>query len=131
MSEIHAIQTELEQINEKITSVQSISFMVDLAGQLAAWLAFSGEQMAIAKKKWRAAKVRAYDNYAFSKAASGLKITPSVATDYAQARSGDEESDYEHCERVNKAITHTLDVLRTCISALKAEQFAFQYSGNQ
>lgn len=125
LSELQAIQSELESVNLHITSTQSISALIDLAGKIAAWLAFSGEQMAIAKKIWRSYTAKAYDNYVFNKVARGFTITPSMANKYAEARVGEHESNYEYCERINRAATHTLDILRTCISALKAEQTAY------
>lgn len=49
-NQVEAIQSELEAINLEITSTQSISKMIDLGGRLAAHMAFTGQQMAIAKK---------------------------------------------------------------------------------
>ncbi|MCW3466529.1 hypothetical protein [Chitinophaga nivalis] len=129
LTEVEAIYSELTAINLQITSNQSVHSLIDLSGQLAAWLAFTGEQMAICKKIWRAATAKAYDSYVFSKLAHDISISPSMANKYAGAKSGDEEAQYEFCERVNRAIVHTIDLLRTCISALKAEQQAYSYGG--
>lgn len=48
-----------------------------------------------------------------------------MAKDYVQARAGEQEGTYEFIERVHRSCTHCLDLLRTCISALKEEQKAF------
>jgi hypothetical protein len=121
ISEIQAIQSELEAINLEITATQSISQLIDLGGKLAAWVALSGDQMAIAKRIWRKETVKAYDSHVFSKMASGMAIHASIANKYASARAGDYEANWDLCDRVNKTCVHILDFLRTVISALKEE----------
>lgn len=126
INEVKAIQSELEAVNIEIASTQSIPQLIDLGGKLAAWLAFSGDQMAVAKRAWRKEEARAYDAYIFSRIAQGMSIQASLANKYAAARAGDCEADYELCERVNRSCVHIMDFLRTVISALKEEQKAFQ-----
>lgn len=125
--EIQAIQSELESIDKDISGLQSIIYLIDLGGKLSSWIAFTGEQMSIAKKIWRNETGKAYDNYVFSKAAHGIPITPTMANKYAEAKAGEWEGDYQFVERVNRSATHILDFLRTAISALKAEQAAANY----
>lgn len=125
LTEVEAIQSQLEAINLEITHTQSIAHLIDLGGKLSAWMAFTGEQMAKAKKKWRSEVARAYDSYVFSRMSQGMSIPPSMANEYAKARAGEHEGNYEFIERVNRSITHILDFLRSCISALKEEQKAF------
>lgn len=127
MSAIEAIQSELESINLEITATQSIANLIDLGGRIAAWMAFSANQMPIAKRIWRKETVRAYDSYVFSKMAQGMVIPPSMANKYAEARAGDHEADYEFVERINRATVHILDLIRTAISALKEEQKITNY----
>jgi hypothetical protein len=129
LTEIEAIHSELVSIDSQIKANQSVHDLIDLGGQLTAWLAFTGEQMAIAKSIWRSETAKAYDTFVFSKMAQGMTITPTMANKYAEARSGNHEAEYEFCERVNRSITHTLDFLRTAISALKEEQKAYSYGG--
>lgn len=130
LPEMEAIHTELTAINLQITATQSIAALIDLGGQITAWMAFTGEQMAIAKKIWRAETAKAYDSYVFSRMAQGMTIPPSMANKYAESRSGEQEGNYEFCERVNRSLVHCLDFLRSCISALKEEQKAYSYGGN-
>ena len=129
ISEILGIQSTLESINLQITSTQSIAALIDLGGNLNAWMAFSGEQMSISKRIWRAETAKAYDSYIFSRMAHGMTIPPSMANKYAEAKSGDHEANYQLCERVNRSITHTIEFLRTVISALKEEQKVYNYQG--
>lgn len=127
ISEVQAIQVALETIDSEISGLQSITYLIELGGKLSSWIAFTGEQLSIAKKIWREETAKAYDNYVFSKAAHGIPITPTMANKYAEAKSGKWEGDYQFIERVNKSATHILDFLRTAISALKAEQAAANY----
>jgi hypothetical protein len=129
ISVVEAIQSELEAINLEITSTQSIANLIDLGGRLSAHLAFTGQQMAIAKKVWRKEVSKAYDSFVFSRMSQGLTVPPSMAKDYVQARAGDQEGTYEFIERVHRSCTHIIDFLRSCISALKEEQKVFTASG--
>ncbi|MFB6456539.1 hypothetical protein ACE38W_14795 [Chitinophaga sp. Hz27] len=122
---VEAIHTELLQMDSLITGLQSITALIDLSGRLSAWLAFTGEQMAAAKREWRASTRKAYESHVFSRVSQSLRISPSMATDYAKAKSGDNEATYEFCERVHRTITHIIDLVRTVISALKEEQKVF------
>lgn len=127
ISYIQAIQSELEAINLRINKEQSIDNLIDLGGQISSWIAFSGDMMSNTKRLWRKEIARAYESYVFSKAAQNLVISPSMATKYAEAKSGDWEADYELCERVNRTLTHTLEFLRTVISALKQEKYSSNF----
>ncbi len=128
ISYVEAIQGELEAINLEITSTQSIANLIDLGGRLSAHLAFTGQQMAIAKKIWRKEISKAYDSFVFSRMSQGLTVPPSMAKDYVQAKAGESEGTYEFIERAHRSCSHVLDFLRSCISALKEEQKI--YSGN-
>ena len=125
LSQIKAIQSELETMDVYITSQQNVSALIDLGGKLASWIAFTGEQQSNAKRAWRKEVARCYDNYVFSKMAFGMKVTPSMANKYAEAKSGEYEADYEMVERTHRSCVHILDFLRTCISALKQEMSTF------
>lgn len=131
ITEIQAIQSELESINLRISCTQSISQLIDLGGVIAGWMAFTGEQMSHAKAKWRRDTVDACSEGVILMDADGNAIkNPSVINKYIAARVGDSEADYEFIERVNKSCTHCLDFLRTAISALKEEQKVYSYSQN-
>jgi hypothetical protein len=124
-----AIQSELEAINLKITSTQSIHELIDLGGVLAAWMAFTGEQMARAKATWR---LKTAEYVRLGVCLTNVEGEPinsaSVINKYIASLGGEEEADYEFIERVNRSCTHCLDFLRSAISALKEEQK--QYNQN-
>lgn len=119
-SELLAILTEIESAN--YTAINNIHLLNDWIFKLTGWMAFSGQEMAKAKRDLNRAKVRAYDTYVFSRAASGLQISPMMAKDYAGSRCADEEFEYDVAERCNRSCVHAIDAVRTVISALKSEQ---------
>lgn len=125
ITEIQAIQSELQTMDAYITAQQNVSSLIDLGGKLASWIAFTGEQQSKAKRVWRKEVTRCYDNYVFSKMAFDMKVTPSMANKYAEGKSGEYEADYEMVERTHRSCVHILDFLRTCISALKQEMQTF------
>lgn len=130
INEVLAIQSELESINLRISSQQSIHDLIDLGGVIAGWMAFTGEQMANAKAYWRQVSQAACESGVKLKDGAGDYVkTPSIVTKYIQSLTGYAEADYEFIERVNKSCTHTLDFLRSCISALKEEQKAYSFNG--
>lgn len=111
----------LELQAEDYTSKQSISWLIDQAGVLCKSLAFVNNQMAVAKEIFSERKVKAYERLAASGVANAEFFAPSLAKDYIAAQCSKEQYDYEICERCSRTITHTIDILRTCISALKME----------
>jgi|SRR5882757_838157 len=124
------IQTELENINTVITSTQSIGQLIDLGGVLSSWIAYTGEQMSVAKRIWRNETAKAYDNHIFSKMAQGMQIQATLANRYATAKAGNYEAIWESIERTNRTCVHILDFLRTAISALKEENKAYSQNNN-
>ncbi|ASZ14533.1 hypothetical protein KTO58_01155 [Chitinophaga pendula] len=125
--QLSAILTEIESAN--YTEVQNIPLLNDWLFKLMGWNAFAGQQMATAKKLLNEAKVKAYDTYVFSRAASGLQISPSMAKDYAAARCSEQEYNYDLSERCSRSCVHAIDGVRTVISALKTELSTITYGG--
>ena len=112
---------------ESYTASQSIPWLIDQMGILCKSLAFVNEQMAVAKRLLNKRKVEAYNNMAMSSAANEQYYSPSLAKDYIGAKLEKEQYDYDICERVSRTITHTIEALRTCISALKEEMKIVSY----
>lgn len=78
--------------------------------------------MAIAKKNWQDAKVRAYQTFVFSNEANQARVDKygvMVIKDYINAKCGDLEAMYEYVERTNNAVGYMEDACRTVISSLK------------
>lgn len=115
----------LERNADKYENVQSISNLIEDVGTLVKAMAFVNNQMAIAKKELNDAKERAYMKVLLSK---NMFTSPSLVKDYANTLCSEEQYNYDLAERCSRTITHTIDALRTCISALKVEA---QYSNYQ
>lgn len=111
----------LEIQAEDYTATQSISWLIDHAGVLCKSLAFVNNQMAVAKELLSEKKVKAYERLVCSSVANSEYFAPSLAKDYIAAQCSKEQYDFDICERASRTITHILDILRTCISALKVE----------
>jgi hypothetical protein len=127
-AQLEGILTTIE--GTKYEEMNNIPLLNDWIFTLTGWLAFSGQQLAYAKKNWNREKARAYETFVFSRAASGLQISPSLAKDYASTKCDTEEYEYDVAERCNRTIVHTLDAVRTVISALKEEMKTVNYQGN-
>lgn len=120
----------LETSATDYTASQSISWLIDQVGQLCNSLAFVNNQMAITKRILNQKKVKIYHNLIASETATQKYFAPSLAKDFVSAQCDKEQYEYDICERCSRTIFHTLDALRTCISALKEENKAMSYSGN-
>ncbi len=114
---------------EGYTHSQSINWLIDQVGLLCQSLAFVNEQQAIAKEQLNQVKVKAYEKmvrlYGDQK-----YFSPSLAKDYVNSVCGEAQYNYDICERCTRTIVHTLDTLRTCISALKEEFKTINYHSN-
>lgn len=118
----------LEANADKYERIQSITVLIEDVGTLVKAMAFVNNQMAIAKKLLNEAKTKEYQNVMASLEAQGKNGAPSLVKDYINSKCSKEMYAYDLCERCSRTIVHTIDALRTCISALKVEQ---QYSNYQ
>jgi len=117
------------QEGETFTHSQSINFLIDKLGELSVSLSFVNNQMAIAKRALNIKKVEAYHNLIASSVANETYFAPSLAKDFISAKCDLEQYNYDLCERCSRSITHTIDAIRTAISALKEDAKMVQYSG--
>lgn len=117
----------LETAAEGYTATQSISWLIDQVGMLCKSLAFVNNQMAVAKKILNKKKVSAYNNLIGSTLANNETISPMLAKDYISAKIEQEQYNYDICERCSRTLLHTIEALRTCISALKEEMKTTSY----
>ncbi len=121
---------EVQICNEKLQAIDP-QFLVQSPQEcyvVAVWCAtmkaFTGEQMAIAKKEWQDVKAHAYKNFIFNEEANKARTDRygvQVVKDYINAKCGNHEARYEYIERTNNALGHMEGVLRTVISSLKEE----------
>jgi hypothetical protein len=117
----------LETAADGYTASQSIAWLIDQVGMLCKSLAFVNNQMAVAKKLLNKKKVAAYNNLIGSTLANNETISPMLAKDYISAKIEQEQYDYDICERCSRTLLHTIEALRTCISALKEEAKTTHY----
>jgi hypothetical protein len=126
---------EVQIVNEKLQAIDSafLAASPQLCYETAIWCAtqraFTGEQMAIAKKDWHDAKKKAYQNFALSNEANNTRVEKygvMVVKDYIASTCGDFEARYEYIERTNNALGSMEDVLRSVISAIKQEMYSQQ-----
>lgn len=110
--------------------IQSIDVLIQKLDAINSCLAWSGEQMAIAKKLLNEAKVNAYHKLQISSASQEKYYAPSLAKDYVSAQCHNENYSYDMAERFCRALVHIAENLRTAISALKQEMILESYAQN-
>lgn len=119
----------LEVSSKDYTSSQSISWLIDQVGILCNTMAFVNNQMAVAKELLNKARVKAYQDLQLSMKSQEVYFSPMLAKEYVNSKCSDENYAYDLCERASRTVVHTLDALRTCISALKEEVKVSSYQG--
>lgn len=124
---VEACAEWLESAAEDYTAKQSIGWLIDQVGMLCKSMAFVNNQMAVAKQILLDRKTKAYNDLIGSEVANEKYFAPSLAKDYISAKCSKEQYEYDICERTSRSITHTLEALRTCISAAKEEIKTMNY----
>lgn len=128
----------LEQIVEELDGyhktlcepidAKSIDEMKQKGLELVGYLSRSAVLVADAGKLYNDAKVKAYHTLKASSEAQKQYYSPMLAKDYVAAKCATECHAYELAERINRAITHSLEILR---SVLSAEKTQLAYLNNQ
>jgi hypothetical protein len=119
-SEILKILKEIQDTS--YNDVDSIELLLQYGFRLSGYQSFSGECMSEAKELLHAAKRKAYLRVMGSLEANGKTKQPvMLIKDYVLDLCSKEAAYYELCDRCNSACTHTLDFIRTAVSALKME----------
>lgn len=128
---VEACMEWLESSADGYTASQSIGWLIDQLGELCKAMPFVNNQMAIAKYILNGKKKRAYESLAASSVANEQYYSPSLAKDYIAVKVNIDQYNYDICERASRTITHTLEALRTAISALKEEVKVQGYANQQ
>lgn len=118
----------LELQADDYTSSQSVHWYIDQLGQLCKSLAFANGQMAEARKFLNEKKRKAYETLVTSSVANESYFAPSLAKDYIAAKCEEAQYDYDLAERVSRTLVHTIEAIRTAISALKEEMKIESYN---
>jgi len=121
ISKVEACAAWLEESAEGYKSSQSIHWLIDQIGNLSKAMAFVNNQMAIAKLIYNNRKVKAYHALLTSSIANEKYFSATQGKDYISGKLATEQYCFDLCERTSRTITHTMEALRTCISALKEE----------
>ena len=100
---------------------QNIGVLITKMNMLCNALPFVNNQMAVAKKLLNEKKVTAYHRLKISSEANREYFSASLAKDYIGALCNNEQYAFDLAERCSRSITHLIQALITCISALKEE----------
>lgn len=119
MDKIKQIEQELITIAPE--QMQSISALMEMGARLSTFIAYTGSETAKAKKALLIAKKQAYFKAMEDLKNKGKEVAPSLVKDFVSTMCAEQEEHYLLCDRMNAAATHTLDFIRSCISALKTE----------
>jgi len=120
----------LELAADDYTGKQSITWYMDQIGMLCKSMAFVNEQMAEAKKVLNRKKIVAYETLVTSSVANAQYFAPSLAKDYIAAKCDQEQYEYDLCERCSRTLVHTIEAIRSILSALKEEMKIMSYGPN-
>lgn len=118
----------LQLVADDYTGNQSIGWYIDQLGLLCKSLAFVNEQMAEAKQVLNKKKITAYEAVVTSSVANQEYFAPSLAKDYIAAKCEKEQFDFDLTERCSRTLTHTIEAIRSILSALKEEMKIESYS---
>lgn len=128
---------EVQSVNEQLQAIDPVLLAQSpqKCHEVAIWCstqrAFTGEQMAIAKKDWQDQKKKSYETFTLSNEANQTRVERYgvlVVKDYIAACCGNLEARYEYIERTNNALGGMEDVLRSVISALKQEMYRNEHN---
>lgn len=121
----------LEKSADGYSATQSIGWLIDQMGELCKAMPFINNQMAIAKYLLNSKKQKAYESLAASSVANEQYYAPSLAKDYIATKVNVDQYNYDICERCSRTIVHTVEAIRTAISALKEEIKLEGYASQQ
>ncbi|HEU4903192.1 MAG TPA: hypothetical protein VFT06_10375 [Flavisolibacter sp.] len=111
----------------KFSDIQSIDALIDHGFVVTAYIARTGQLMSEAKEQLHKARKTAYKASEGILKQAGRKYSPLLLKDYINDCCAEENALYELAERCNRACTHANDLIRTAISALKAERYSSQF----
>ena len=129
--EVQAIETELQSMSDDAIRTQNITYLMEQGLRIGAWISFTGQEMAKAKREWNEALTKSMETIHISLQSQGITYAPSVFNKYVSARCSEEQFVYDSIERTHRSAERILDFLRSCISALKAEISADLFQSNQ
>ena len=122
---------ELVEMNEFLSKGipdSDISLMLTTLSTLVTYLASSASLVAESGLYYNQAKYKAFNGLTNAKDANGKAKPASLIKEYIQSKCSNEGFVYEFAQRLNAAITHTIEAVRTAISAEKSLNHSMSYS---
>lgn len=126
------IIAELEEINAYLLKgipSGNMDLMLVMCGMIATYLASTAALVAEAGRLYGAAQKRLHERLAMSGTANQKYFSASMAKHYVATAAVQESYAYEFATRMNAAVTHVSELLRTAISAEKQLLANLNYSG--
>lgn len=117
--QLQTIMDTLESVS--FDQVQSLNLLMDWGFKLQSWMAYAGSRQATFKQELQTARRKAMVNLIASLEANGAEMAVSLQKLYVDDQCATENYNYLLAERTNRACVHALELVRTCISTLKAE----------
>lgn len=109
------------------SDVKDISILSQILLTLSSKLARSANLVAEAGMIASTAKRKAYLNFSETAKAQGLDFSPMIIKDFILTQCGEELRCYEYSDRINAALTHSMDCCRSILSAAKTEYATLSY----
>lgn len=125
------IMSELTEINNflmKGIPDADISQMLHTLSTLVTYLASTAALIGESSALYQYTKMMAYESLRNSVDTNGKQKPASLIKEYVNAKCWDEASTYEFADRVNAAVTHAIEAVRTSVSAEKSLNQAMSYS---
>jgi len=94
---------------------------------LNAWKSFTGKLMAESKRELLEAKEAAYNKILTSGDKTSKTLATSLLKDYISTKAANLQYEYDLAERTNSACSHSMEGMRSILSALKQEMSSNMY----
>lgn len=94
---------------------------------LNAWKSFTGKLMAEAKRELLESKEAAYNKILTSGDKTYKTLATSLLKDYISTKAANLQYEYDLAERTNSACSHSMEGMRSILSALKQEMSSNMY----
>lgn len=123
--ELFAMQEFVESLDGSDT--KNITVLSEILLSLSGKLARSANLVAEAGMIASTAKRKAYLNFSETAKVNGFDFSASIVKDFVATQISEELQCYEYSQRINAAITHVMDSMRSILSAAKTEYATLSY----
>lgn len=123
--ELYEMQTFIEGLEG--SDVKDISILSQILLTLSSKLARSANLVAEAGMIASTAKRKAYLNFSETAKAQGLDFSASIVKDFVATQCGEEMRCESYADRINSSLVHSMDAVRSILSAAKTEFATLSY----